>query len=641
MPKRVTVVLVSLLLATPFLMSWLRLVIVPYKVTKLCPQECWCDIGGYWIDCSGKSLHSIPSVYFTHVQELVLNDNNITSLERDSFISKEMTELDILALGRCGLQTIELGAFNGLTKLTFLSMRENVIREITGRTFEEMSGLEYLDLQYNNIEHLDADLFSGLINLQSVLLDGNKLLKIHPDLFVGLAKFEALSLSSNEGLQIPTDSHFITSHSLSQLDVSGCNVSSVSVETFANVSALEMLDLSSNNLSSIDINILKSLPKLSALPLYGNRLQCDCQLKEVWRWCQDHDIYIAFEEQPVCDTPSEGYVTWQGVLEKLQCLRDYISDENGNKHVEYAYPGDENKQTLKKYFIMVLVPTIFLLIFGTFGNVIILIIIICNKDMRTVPNMYILNLAISNMILLTSEFIWNSVEFDDEIKCTFLPFCYRMSIGLSAYSVVALSFQRQRVTMKAFHVFVSSAPTWCVTVATICGVWIVATLFAIPSALSKFICFDPPLLFKNIAYYKRVVIFELFVSCLLPLVLIAFAVIMAARHLVESSCSILVSEEAKIPQMNTRKNDAKIVIGLSVVFLITYVPFHVWWTHIIFSLPRKFELINGGNYTYRWYNLLLIKIISGCLLLINSCLNPVAIFCSSLEFRKYFKRYLN
>ena len=41
-----------------------------------------------------------------------------------------------------------------------------------------------------------------------------------------------------------------------------------------------------------------------------------------------------------------------------------------------------------------------LFIFGTTGNVIFIIIITCSKDMRTVPNMYILNLAITDNIYL-------------------------------------------------------------------------------------------------------------------------------------------------------------------------------------------------------------------------------------------------
>ena len=249
----------------------------------------------------------------------------------------------------------------------------------------------------------------------------------------------------------------------------------------------------------------------------------------------------------------------------------------------------ENHQKIEKrvYIMKHVVGTLnlFLLIFGTTGHVVILIIMICNKDMRTVPNMYFLNLAISNMILSTSGFIWNSVEIYNEVKCKFLPFCSRMSVGLSAYSVAVLRFHRHRVTLNHFNGRASSPPTWRVAVATICGVWILATLFTIPSALSNFLCLEPPVPLKNTAYYKRVFEFELFVSCVFPLFSIAFSLFMTARHRVESSS--LISEETKTPQMNTRKNAAKIVIGLNLVFLITYVPFHVIWAFSIFSAPHN------------------------------------------------------
>ena len=48
---------------------------------------------------------------------------------------------------------------------------------------------------------------------------------------------------------------------------------------------------------------------------------------------------------------------------------------------------------------------------------------------------------------------------------------------------------------------------------------------------------------------------------------------MTARHLVESSCSL--SEETHNPQLDAIKNAAKIVLGLTLVFLISYVPYHV------------------------------------------------------------------
>jgi Leucine-rich repeat (LRR) protein len=148
----------------------------------------------------------------------------------------------------------------------------------------------------------------------------NKLQYLHTDTFFGLPNLQGLLLSNNSDFQIPTNRHFINSHSLKRLLVSGCNINSVPVETFANVSDLEVLDLSENNLSRVDVNIFKALPKLSAMYLYYNPLQCDCQLQEVWRGCQDHNIQTAYKEFALkCDTPSDVKGMWWRVLEKGQC----------------------------------------------------------------------------------------------------------------------------------------------------------------------------------------------------------------------------------------------------------------------------------------------------------------------------------
>jgi hypothetical protein len=113
-----------------------------------------------------------------------------------------------------------------------------------------------------------------------------------------------------------------------------------------------------------------------------------------------------------------------------------------------------------------------------------------------------------------------------------------------------------------FQVLVSPQATWCVTVATVCGVWIVAALFAVPPALSKYLC-GGFLFSRNITYYQLVVIFELLVSCVIPLCVVAFSYIVTAIHLLKSSRSI--SEGTQNPQIKTRRNSAKIVVGLTVV----------------------------------------------------------------------------
>jgi hypothetical protein len=174
-------------------------------------------------------------------------------------------------------------------------------------------------------------------------------------------------------------------------------------------------------------------------------------------------------------------------------------------------------------------------------------------------------------------------------------------------------------------------------VATVCGVWIVAALFALPSARSRNLCFGFIFLFLS-KYYQHVAIFELLVTCVFPLCVVTFTYITTARHLEESSLHI--SEGTQNPQLNEGKNTGKIVLGLTVVFLISCVPYHITETYLC---SRKSVDIRFPQFLdeFDWIiNLLEIKPILKLFLSINSCLNPVAVFCTSLAFRRQFRRYL-
>jgi len=84
-PWKLTVMSVSLLLATSAVIFWLWLVIVPAGEAILCPKECKCDTGGYYIICYGPSITSVPLIHLTDVRVLGLYENKITLFERDFF----------------------------------------------------------------------------------------------------------------------------------------------------------------------------------------------------------------------------------------------------------------------------------------------------------------------------------------------------------------------------------------------------------------------------------------------------------------------------------------------------------------------------------------------------------------------------
>ena len=222
--------------------------------------------------------------------------------------------------------------------------------------------------------------------------------------------------------------------------------------------------------------------------------------------------------------------------------------------------------------------------------------------------------------------------------CVFFTFCHEMSVGLTAKSIAVLSFQRYRATVIPLHVRVSSQPAWLATGPAICGVWIVAALFSVPAVRAHYFCFEFRLLiFSN--YYQLLTTFQLLVFCVLPFCVIAFSYVMKARHLLESSCSLF--EEAQNSRLNTRKNTAKVVLGLIVVFLTSYVPYHILLTIIYFSIIRDSSIFEITEEIFRSVTFIEIVPIVTHFLPINPCLNPVALCCTSLAYRRRFKRYLS
>jgi hypothetical protein len=110
-------------------------------VLILCPERCGDEPGGYRVVCASASLNSIPLIFPTNVQKLVLVSNSITSLEKDRFISSGLTELEEICVNDWEIERVKLRAFSGLRKLALLSMCGNKLCAITLYTFDEPSDI--------------------------------------------------------------------------------------------------------------------------------------------------------------------------------------------------------------------------------------------------------------------------------------------------------------------------------------------------------------------------------------------------------------------------------------------------------------------------------------------------------------------
>ncbi|XP_069696521.1 uncharacterized protein [Periplaneta americana] len=658
MSTRSRIIPVALLLLIPVLIFWMWLLSKAIRSSWLCPRECWCDPEEDILDCSHASLKELPQIYHSYIYKLYLDHNNLSTLAKKAFVSKSILQIESLHLDHCEISYIDVDAFNGLILLDFLSLDDNLLTGLKVGTFKNLTHLQSLHLAYNRIENLDAgifegltslewldlahnllyslgsDTFIGLTNLKKLLLWHNRLSTLHPDVFMHLTKLNALHLDENEELQIPSNSSFLNIQTVEELDISDCNISSVMPISFENATNLTKLVLSNNNLKTIDYNIFRVMPKLTHLFLYGNPLECDCELLKVWRWCQEHNIEVVgyTEYFVLCESPEQVSGLWWGVLGKAQCKNGSIMYEEDYNPVvpNYVETEDDYYSRLHDYVTYV-EPVIYilLLIFGAIGNVVILVVIICNSEMHTIPNVYIMNLAISDLLLLTVNAIFTYIKKVSDswqvadILCKMFGFLRHSSIGVSAYLICVMSIQRYQVISSPLHNRRQSM-TRIMTIATILGIWTICSLFAIPYTLAIHFGNECHVFFSW-KYYQKAVVFELLVFCIFPLGITICMYCLAARHLMRSS-NIESGEVHN--QGNSRRKTARILLSFTLVFVLSLLPYHLLWTSIV---RRESDYPIDMLYLY---------IISKYLLLFNSCFNPVALCCSSKCYRRYLKHYL-
>ena len=138
-----------------------------------------------------------------------------------------------------------------------------------------------------------------------------------------------------------------------------------------------------------------------------------------------------------------------------------------------------------------IVPVLFGLIFivGLIGNGGLIYILCRNKAMRSVPNTYIFNLALGDLLVLVFSvpFIGTIYTIESwpfgEFICKFTEFAKDMSVGVSVFTLTALSADRYTAIVKPVSTFVSG-PKSTLMMFCLFGIWVTAAMVASPALYS-------------------------------------------------------------------------------------------------------------------------------------------------------------
>ncbi|XP_044315911.1 neuropeptide CCHamide-2 receptor isoform X2 [Drosophila rhopaloa] len=297
------------------------------------------------------------------------------------------------------------------------------------------------------------------------------------------------------------------------------------------------------------------------------------------------------------------------------------------------------------YIVTVLYTLIFIV--GVLGNGTLVIIFFRHRSMRNIPNTYILSLALADLLVIlvcvpvaTIVYTQESWPFERNM-CRISEFFKDISIGVSVFTLTALSGERYCAIVNPLR----KLQTKPLTVFTAVIIWILAILLGMPSFLVSDIKSYPVVTVKgNITievcspysdpeYAKYMVAAKATIYYLLPLSIIGALYIMMAKRLHMSARNMPGEQQSmqSRTQARARRHVARMVVAFVVVFFICFFPYHVFelWYHFYPTAEEDFD---------DFWNVL--RIVGFCTSFLNSCVNPVALYCVSGVFRQHFNRYL-
>ncbi|XP_073844754.1 CCHamide-2 receptor [Musca autumnalis] len=319
---------------------------------------------------------------------------------------------------------------------------------------------------------------------------------------------------------------------------------------------------------------------------------------------------------------------------------DAFANDSANGFV----PSIQRPETV---FVAILFTLIFIV--GVLGNGTLVIIFFRHRSMRNIPNTYILSLALADLLVIIVcvplailVYTQDSWTFGKSM-CQITEFFKDVSIGVSVFTLTALSGERYCAIVNPLR----KLQTKPLTVITATMIWLLAIIFAAPSLvmsnlqyidistnLTIIVCSPFGENRTNLEVYTRyVVVTKAFVYYILPLFIIGVLYLMMAQRLHVSAREMpgeTLSMQSR-SQVRARRYVARMVVAFVVVFFICFFPYHLFelWFHLNPTSREDFDDF--------WHT---IRIIGFCTYFLNSCVNPVALYCVSGAFRAHFNQYL-
>ena len=293
--------------------------------------------------------------------------------------------------------------------------------------------------------------------------------------------------------------------------------------------------------------------------------------------------------------------------------------------------------------VRVVVPVIFGLIavLGLIGNLLVIIVVILNQQMRSTTNILIISLAIADLLFIVVCVPFTAVMYAvplwpfGTIFCKAYQYVIHVTAHASVYTLVLMSFDRylavvhpisSMVLRTQVNTFIAIGLSWLV----ICG------------------C-NSPMLFEFEVLYEHDLSnsycmnvktltdpdhAKVFYGCffafafLLPLATVSILYGFMIRRLLGCGGKARLTSGKSSDAMRAKRRVTKMVIIVVVIFAVCWLPLQ-----IIFMVQAFGQYPQSASW-------IAVKLAANCLAYMNSCVNPILYAFLSDNFRKSFRKLL-
>ncbi|XP_061578208.1 leucine-rich repeat neuronal protein 3 [Cololabis saira] len=245
-----------------------------------CPALCRCDVRPWFspssiyieaatVDCNDLGLSVLPERLPSETQVLLLQINNIGSVEKTLEYLANITEINLSQNNISSVSDVHLGL---LPQLLSLHMEENWLHELSDSCLTSLPNLQELYINHNLIFSISSGAFQGMSSLLRLHLNSNRLTSISSQWFQHLPNLEILMLGENPILCL-TDRNFEPLISLRSLVLARMNLTEIPDNTLVGLENLESISFFDNLLKQVPRVALARVKNLKFLDLNKNPIQ--------------------------------------------------------------------------------------------------------------------------------------------------------------------------------------------------------------------------------------------------------------------------------------------------------------------------------------------------------------------------------